>query len=198
MDFPRNQLGNIETDDFYIPCQKGAMIYHYGRDVLAVFIPSIIKGRRLLKMCEEENIWTYFVIEGENELSFRFKAKDIDFIADYLKAKTIGKDVRPFSTKNLPKSDYTIPNEDLQNYRAVVSIVQPNDILIISKVTNAFLYERMQKRYKHIDIKKDIKKRRMARQIKEYIHSMGEWDNYLKFLEKNISKYIEEKKDELL
>lgn len=197
-DFPRDDKGNVDTDDFYIPCAKGAMIYHYGHNILATFIPSLIKGRNLVKLCDENNIKISHIIEGDGELSFRFNAKDIDFIANYLKAKTSGKDVRPLSIKNLPKSNYNIPYENMQEYKQITGQLSKEDILIISKVTNCFLYEIMQKKYKDIDIKKDIKKKMMARQIKEYIHSMGEWNNYLDYLQREILHYMEEKQNGLL
>lgn len=185
-DFPRDKNGNIDTDDFYIPCKGNAMIQHYGKDILTAFIPSTIKGNRLIKMCEENNIQISDIMEGDGEIGFRFKAKDIDFVADYLGAKTLGKDIRPFSIKNLPKSNYVIPLEDFEKYKEITAKVDKENILIISKVTNDFITERMQKRYKGIDIKKEMKKKCMARQIKEFIHSMGMWDEYLMYLSDNL------------
>ena len=194
MDWPRDKNGNLETDDFYIPCKNGAMIYHYGQNTLVAFIPSTIKGKKLIKMCKEENIWIDNIIEGDGEISFHFKSKDIEFIADYLKAKTSGKDIRPFSSKNLPKSDYHIAN--LDEYKSIISSLEKGDTLIILQITNRFMDEILVKKYKRIDIKSDMKKKCMARQTKEYIHSMGMWDEYLIYLKKEIDKYLKEKSNE--
>lgn len=191
MDFPRDMDGKLETDDYYIPCRNGAMIYHYGKDVLEVFIPSIMKGRNLLSMCDENNIKTFHIIEGDGELSFRFKAKYIDFIASYLKAKTAGKNVRPFSSKNLPKADYHIPEENIKEYKEITDEIPKDKVLVISNIIDMFLSEIMQKKYRDIDIKKDIKDKCMVRQKKEYIHSMGEWDNFLSYFKKEISNRLE-------
>jgi hydroxymethylpyrimidine pyrophosphatase-like HAD family hydrolase len=196
MDFPRNSYGQIQTDDFYIPCQNGAMIYHYGGNNLAVWLPSIKKGNKLIKLCEENNIPISHVMEGDNELSFRFKAEDIKFIADYLKAKVSGKNIRPFSKKNLPKSDYKIPIENLQDYTKIINQIDKGDFLIVSQITDEFMTEIMAKNYRHIDIKSDIKKKCMSRQIKEYIHSMGEWDNYLEFLNSRVKDFLKKKEGE--
>ena len=193
MDWPRDKNGNLETDDFYIPCKNGAMIYHYGYNILEVYIPSTIKGHKLLKMCKEEGIETFNLLEGDGEITFRFKAKDIEFIADYLKAKTFGKDIRPFSTKNLPKSDYTLSLENLNEYKEITASIPKGDILIISQITNQFMDEILAKKYKRIDIKSDMKKKCMARQTKEYIHSMGMWNEYLDYLKKEIDKHLKEK-----
>jgi hypothetical protein len=56
--------------------------------------------------------------------------------------------------------------------------------------------EIMAKNYRHIDIKSDIKKKCMSRQIKEYIHSMGEWDNYLEFLNSRVKDFLKKKEGE--
>lgn len=188
MDFPRDDKGNLCTDDFYIPCSNGAMIYHFGGNTLIAYVPSLIRGRNLIKLCEENNIEILNILEGDSEVSFRFKAKDIDFIAKYLKAKVAGKDIKPFSLRNLPKSEYRIPLEDFQKYKFIISKVKKEDNLIISKITNDFLYEILQKKHRDIDIKSDIKKKCMARQIKEYIHSIDEWENYLKYLQLKINE----------
>jgi hypothetical protein len=135
-------------------------------------------------------------MEGDNELSFRFKAEDIKFIADYLKAKVSGKNIRPFSKKNLPKSDYKIPIENLQDYTKIINQIDKGDFLIVSQITDEFMTEIMAKNYRHIDIKSDIKKKCMSRQIKEYIHSMGEWDNYLEFLNSRVKDFLKKKEGE--
>lgn len=168
------------------------MIQHYGQNVLTAYIPSVNKGNRLMKMCQEEGIDVFNIMEGDGEITFRFKAKHIDFIAEYLGARTSGKDVRPFSTRNLPKSDYIIPVEDLGKYKEIIAQLDKGDILIISKITKRFLDEILQKKYKRIDIKIDMRKRCMSRQQKEYIHVMNMWNEYLDYLQKELNKYCED------
>lgn len=196
-DWPRDKDGNLDTDDFYIPCKNGALIQHYGGNILTAYIPSVIKANRLIKMCKEEGIDVFNIMDGDGEITFRFKVKHIDFIADYLGAKTSGKDIRPFSLKNLPKSDYTIPPENLENYKSIVAAVPKGELLIISRITDQFMDDILAKKHKRIDIKVDMKKKCMARQVKEYIHSMGMWDEYLKYLDKHIkNKYKDDKNEE--
>ena len=190
-DFPRNDKGDVDTEDFYIPCRTGAEISYYGRGMLDVLIPSITRGRKLIKLCRENNIELYSIHEGDTEVSFRFHAKDIHFIADYLQARTQGKNIRPFSLKNLPESDYVIPNEEMDEYKKIISVVPKEDILILSQITTDFMEKKLQKKYKRIDMPADMKRKKMSRQTKEYIHCMGEWDNFLDYMKKEIKKRLE-------
>ena len=42
---------------------------------------------------------------------------------------------------------------------------------------------------KDFDIKQDMKKEKLSRQVKEYIYMRGYWNEYLKYLDKNIDAY---------
>ena len=72
-DWPRDKNGHIETDDFYIPCKNGALIQHYGGNVLTAYIPSIIKGNRLMKMCQDENIEITNVTDNKINLNIAYE-----------------------------------------------------------------------------------------------------------------------------
>ena len=51
--------------------------------------------------------------------------------------------------------------------------------------------KKIQKKYKRIDVPADMKRKKMSRQTKEYIHCMGEWDNFLDYMKKEIKKRLE-------
>ena len=51
--------------------------------------------------------------------------------------------------------------------------------------------KKLQKKYKRIDVPTDMKRKKMSRQTKEYIHSMGEWNNFLDYMEKEIKNRLE-------
>src|SRR5690606_3978836 len=53
----------------------------------------------------------------DGEVYFIFHAKMMDYIANLVKAKTIGANISPFSSKNRPKDKYTIPANDLELYQ---------------------------------------------------------------------------------
>lgn len=196
-DFPRDFKGRIVDTDIYIACQNGNKIMTYGhingkRMVwLIAYISSIGRARNIKKSLDELGIEYRDYTENDIEADFKFKSSDIDTVAKLMKAKTGGANISPFSVKNLPQSVYTIENID--DYKEIRDSVKKEDLLIISQITNRFISEIMQKKYRHIQLKGDIKKKCMSRQLKEYIHSMGEWNSYLKYLKDEINKFYASK-----
>lgn len=209
-DVPRDENGNIDSsyDDIYIKCANGAQIYHFGRATLVAYIPSIGRGHNILidiakelnlirtdenfrnyevlyKMLNE-NKTVFDIVETDEEVEFKFNAKNIELIAKYLKPQTSGADISPFSPRNLPKSSYCIPAEDLEEYLKITKDIPKSDKLIISRITKEFLDNILSKDklYKSIDIKTDMRQKCLKN--KEYIHSMNYWKQYLKYLEKEL------------
>lgn len=195
-DFPRDKNGEIakEYDDIYIACQYGNRIYNYGKGILYAYIPSIGRGRNIRKALDEQGISYTDYNETDEEVEFKFKAKDIEPIAILLKAKTNGAGISPFSKKNLPKAkNVEIPLNEIERYKAISSRVEKSDLLILHRFTNIFLDTVLQKTIRKstndFDYKTDMKSLCMARQIKEYIYLKGMWDEYLKYMETEITKF---------
>lgn len=199
-DFPRDEKGALDTDDIYIKCANNSRIYHYGKSVLVAYIPSLIRGHNVLKRmyidefnesCEVLNdiinrlkneglILSY--MENDSEVEFKFHAKNIETVAKYLKPLTSGANISPFSTKNLPKSNYKIPESDLEKYRKIVQENFDNEYLAVNLKTKEFLSKKVATKKNPIEnIKRDMKLKCMK--AKEYIHSIEMFDQYLKFLE---------------
>lgn len=203
-DFPRDADGKLDTDDLYIKCAYGNQIYHCGYSTLAAYIPSIGRGRNILRALgkellalEDAPIEELYealekqgtirnIRETDEEVEFHFGSKNIDLIAKYLKPSVSGVGISPFSTRNLPKSDYTIPVEDLEEYQKIIAEIPKEDILTISQITKSFIFNELQKskEYKSKNLKADMKLKKLRG--KEYIHSIGKWDEYLKYLSKEI------------
>lgn len=198
-DFPRKLDGSIEDIDIYIACRNGNKIKTYGhlnkkKPVwLSAYIPSLIRGKRIVKELTDQDIPLEDVIETDSEICFLFPAKNIEIAAELLQAKTAGASISPNSTRNLPKSDYIIPSEELQKYKDVIACIPREDILVIKQITSSFTEEILQKKYKKLDIKSDMRQKCMARQTKEYIHSMGLWDDYIKYMKQKVAVYSQEK-----
>lgn len=209
-DFPRNEDGTIDSsyDDIYIKCANGSQIYHYGRSTLVAYIPTVGRGHNILiaiakelKLIDEDskernydklysllnNDKTVFdIVENDEEIEFKFNAKNIELIAKYLKPSTSGADISPLSTKNLPKSSYLIPKDDLKDYQKITADIPKEDKLMLSHLTKRFISDILSKNklYRTISIKQDMRQKCMKG--KEYIHSMGYWDQYIKYLEKEL------------
>lgn len=207
-DFPRDENGMLEQNDIYIDCMGGSQITHYGRSTLMAYIPSLGRGHNILiaiakelNVPEDRNyevLYSNLEKEGtikdihdtDGEVEFKFDAKNIDFIAKYLKPKTSGAGISPFSTKNLPKAKYEISEDNLREYKVITDTVPKDKLLTLSQITNDFLFKYLQKKkqYRAINIKQDMRKKMLK--SKEYIHCIGEWGNYLEYLKKELEKRL--------
>lgn len=126
----------------------------------------------------------FSIKETDEEILFRFNAKHMEVLEQYLKPKTNGANRSPFSSKNLPKTKYIIPDEDLIPYKEIVSKLPQNQLISIVHTTNAFLQSLVTKKNTWEDIKADMALKGLKG--KEYIHSIGQWNEYIKCLNKNI------------
>lgn len=215
-DFARDENGNLVDNDIYIKCRKGR-IYHYGRSIiLKCYVNSVGTGRNILKAIgmeqgieldkyfyEKDNkqIYDYKnfykelsstkivfnIEETDAEILWKFHDKNTELMARHLQALTLGADISPFSTRNLPRVKYEINNEQLQSYKEIINQITNNNFLFISQLTNRFISEIMSKdkAYKDKNIK-DIQRKKMIKGNKEFIHSEGFWDKYIQFLKENI------------
>ena len=198
-DFPRDETGKIEENDVYIQCSKNCKVYHYGKSVLVAYIPSLGRGHNILlsiakdklgiedridyeelyRKLEKENT-VFDIVENDSEIEFKFNAKNIEYIMQYLNPKTSGCNISPFSARNLPKSNYKIPDEDLVAYNKIMAEKYSERFLDIRHITNNFLKSISNKQCNEEKIKADMKLKCMK--TKQYIHFIGKWDEYLKVL----------------
>ena len=198
-DFPRDETGKIEENDVYIQCSKNCKVYHYGKSVLVAYIPSLGRGHNILlsiakdklgikdridyeelyRKLEKENT-VFDIVENDSEIEFKFNAKNIEYIMQYLNPKTSGCNISPFSARNFPKSDYKIPDEDLVAYNKIMAEKYSERFLDIRHITNNFLKSISNKQCNEEKIKADMKLKCMK--PKQYIHFIGKWNEYLKAL----------------
>ena len=185
-DFTRKLNGNLEDTDCFIDCQYGNKIFHYGRDVLQAYIPSLGRGHNILKAISEIDPSIIFDIEETDaEILFKFKYSNSGKIIPLLKPKTSGAGISPFSSKNLPRNKgYKIPDEELQSYKDILANIPENERLSIGIITNNFIKTLATKRNPMENIKADMKLKGLKG--KEYIHSIGQWEKYMKYLKENV------------
>ena len=180
--YGRKLNGTLEDIDAYIDCQHGNKVFHYGRSILQAYIPSLIRGHNVLKKLTE--LYRQDIVsdieESDSEVLFRFNAKDIEKIIPLLKPRTNGSGISPFSSKNLPKTKYIIPDEDFAVYKNIIKNIPQKEVLGISHMTNDFIRSLSTKKNTYEDIKNDM----IAKGLKgkEYIHSIGKWNEYIEFL----------------
>lgn len=120
------------------------------------------------------------IVETDEEVLFRFKYDKMELLEKYLKPKTNAPNRSPFSTKNLPKRTYNIPDEELKLYKEIVSKISPEHRLSITHTTNNFIKTLVTKKTSLDEIKADMKLKCLKG--KEYIHYIGKWNEYIKYL----------------
>lgn len=184
-DYNRKLNGTLEDIDVYIDCANNVKIFYYGSSILQAYIPSLQRGHNIIKAITDiDSSMIFDIEETDSEVLFKFKYVNSDKIIPLLKPKTSGAGISPFSSKNLPKTDYKIPDEDFIKYKNIVSKIPQNEILRITHTSNEYLKSLVTKKQTWEDIKTDIKLKGLK--AKEYLHSIGKWDEYIKYLEENL------------
>lgn len=183
--FPREYTGQFSDSDVYIDCQKGK-IFHYGNRILEYYSPSKKRGHNMIKAIKENlgDDIIFHMEENDSEVIFRFNAKYMNDLEPYLKPKTCGSGISPYSIKNLPKTAYIIPDEDLNRYKAIVENLPQNRIIAIAHTITLFIKSLATKKNPYENIKADMALKGLRG--KEYIHCIGQWDKFLEYLQKNI------------
>ncbi len=185
--FQRKLNDTYEDIDCYIDCYKNIKIFYYGKSILEAYIPSLVRGRNIVKAVVEglgDNI-IFNIKENDAEVMFWFRASNMDKLEKYLKPKTSGANISPFSAKNLPKNNrYTIPDEELILYKDIVKKLGRNRIIELTHMTNNFLKSLSTKDYTWEDIKADMALKCVTG--KNYIHSIGRWNDYIMYLKETV------------
>lgn len=144
---------------------------------------SIIDDELFNKELYSDNV-IFNIDKTDSEVLFKFKAKNIDILEKYLNPKTNGANISPFSVKNRPKTKYDIPEQDLIRYKELTSKLTQDKLFLFGKCTKDFIKSLVTKKKTYEDIKADMALKGLKG--KEYIHSIGQFDNYIKYLEKEI------------
>lgn len=184
--FSRKLDGTFEDIDCYIDCHN-AQIFHYGNQILEAYIPSLKRGHNIIKSIENnlgKNIISN-IRESDSEVTFRFNCKNMTQLEPYLKPKTSGSNISPFSSKNLPKNkSYKIPERDLEEYKIIIEKLGKENIIVLTHKTNAYIKSLITKKNNWDTIKTDMALKGLNG--KNYIHSIGKWNDYILYLHKEL------------
>ena len=142
----------------------------------------MIRGHNIVKTIQQSDPSLIFDIEEtDSEILFKFKYVNSDKIIPLLKPRTSGSQISPFSSKNLPKSNFKIPDDKLTQYKQIVSKIPPEKLLTLSRMTYSYLQTLVTKKNTWENIKSDM--RLKCVKGKEYIYMIDKWEEYLKYLE---------------
>lgn len=134
-----------------------------------------------------ENI-IFEIEETDSEVLFKFKYQDMDKLKSVLKPLTMACNRSPFSTKNLSKSDYTIPDEDLKGYKSITANLPQNRLIALVHISKRFMNEVVKSQKKITELNTEMKQ--LGMKPKEFYHYKGWWDKYLKYTETELKKEI--------
>ena len=180
-DFPRDENNKIDEsfEDLYIPCSKGKIIHTYvDFDVLAVYNKNSSVIKNLCKELKSKypKMWMEQDITGSDGFLY-FKAQDIGKVAKFVKPRTSGAKIKWYDKRNLPKKKYVIPEEDIKKL---------NDCFVNTKDINKMLFMKTCNSEFLDSIDKKLEAKQSGLSSKEYIHSVGKWDEYIDFVSNKI------------
>ena len=193
-DFPKEVKGEsleYSYNDLYIPCACKGEITNYGRGVLEYYCPSIQRYHNILKKIDKDIIIRSF--ESSSEGWFRFKADNIEEVAKVVTPKTNGAGIRPFSKKNLPKTSYIIPEEDMEQYKNVINWDKLTDeqrvksMHKIKDINNSFKEQLNNRKKKSESSINEEMRLNGFNNIKDYSHFIGVWDEYIQYLKEEFT-----------
>ena len=152
---------------------------------------SIIDKKLFNKELNNNDI-IFHIEETDLELLFRFNAKHMKDLEPYLKPKTSGADISPFSSRNLPKSSYSIPDEDLITYKEIIADLPQNQLITLVHTTKSFIQSLATKKNTYEDIKADMALKCLKG--KEYVHSISKWKEYMDYLKIELKEILDEQR----
>lgn len=188
-DIGENGFVDESADDLYIPCSKGrGEIRHTYRDGIFMYY-SEKKSVAKSILAYVEGKADYEVEYTDMECLIYFKESDMDIWAKVLRPSTKNKNIAPFDMTEYYKVKYSVPREDKARVTKELSTIP-------SKVKKDFYSNCLDKFDDKIDFFKGKKfkfredRSRTQLDKETYIHYVGLWDNFIRFLRKEIKNYV--------
>lgn len=95
--------------------------------------------------------------------------------------------ISPFSPKNLPKTPYKIPDDELSTYKKLTANLKREDMYKVGHIAKSFMTRKIcSRKFTFQDLKAEQKK--MGLKGKNYIHAKGLWDEYCRYTENELRK----------
>ena len=212
-DFVRNSRGEINSDydELYIECNRNAKIKHsYRENTLGYWTDKISIFKSTKKKFDENNV-KYSLEDAGDEYIIYFNDSDMSKVAKLVGAKTTGKKISPYDNKNIPDriiktdvvehsepiiiSTYQIPAEDMKLfYSAVAPLTGRSEKLQLSKETLKE-FDSVIKSLKGENFNPETERIKNNIKSREYIHSIGLWEEYIKFVKSKVEEHFKCKKN---
>ena len=172
-----NKSNTISTTKEY-DIEKNGSTYHVTKENVSII-------DEVLYMEQLKNDKTIFnLCFTDEEVLFRFKAKDMNVFEKYLKPRTFGANLSPFSVKNRPKTKYIISDKDQIAYKEIIKKLPKDKLFLIGKYTKDYLKSLANKKNTLEQIQADMRLKGLK--PRDYIHSIGKWNEFMKYLGEQI------------
>ena len=192
-DVPRDERGCIDStyDDLYIPCKRGYIKNTAEAPYLCWFSDTISVGKNVKKEFEERKIPIYKYDEFSSEVLIWFEDKYMSKVASIVKPKTNGKNIKPFSKRNLKQSKetvfYNIPKSDLDQYTDILKGLSKSEKMTFVRNSNKTFNRIVETiKGKSYNVKEEQIESRLS--YKEFIHSINLWKEYIEYLKDEYEK----------
>ena len=148
-------------------------------------------------------VYNFLFIKIDNQRVYRYTEKfritkecdekDFKKVASIIKPKTKGKKISPFSSRNLngdEKVKYEIPKEELDKYSDILKDLELGDKLKFTKTTIKN-FDKIVVKVKGKDYNINEERNLSGLSSKEFIHSIGMWNEFIKFTKQEYKHFKE-------
>lgn len=111
-DFPRESNGSLCESDIYIKCHAGTRIYHFGGSVLQTYVPSLGKGRNVVRF-----IYRDFINPKNTKTN----------------VSTMGKDGKEVQKESVSIIDKDLFEKELRNKKNIIFDLEQTDEEVLFK-----------------------------------------------------------------
>ena len=188
-DFPRDNDGNIDStfDELYIPCNrgKGEIRHTYRNGILAYITEKGSTGKSIIKELSSKKSTPEFEYDDnyDGDCIIYFNANDIDYFAKVFGAKTVGKHIKPYDSKNLPAAQYVISKEDQSKYNDIISKIDTKERANFAKLIITEFDKKIEE-YKGKKFHFEQDREKSGLDNLTYIHYVGLWEKFIRYARK--------------
>lgn len=196
-DFPRDKKGSIDEsfDELYIPCNKGIIKHSYKKCYLVWYTNKVNTGRSVYKKFQNAGIDVAEYEETSADVLIWFNESYMKKVAAIVKPKTTGKGIKPFSKRNIESKGkvekYIIPEKDLKMYSDIIKDLSTTDKMHFSRYISK-QFDDIVNKIKGSNYNCKEEKNNSGLPYKEFIHSIGMWEEFIKYSKKAYKEYIKE------
>ena len=176
------------ADDLYIPCSrgKGELRHSYRDGILAYYLPKKATAKSILTAIGDKS--EYETEYTEDECLIYFKDSDLPIWAKILRPSTKNKNIAPFDMTEYYKVKHSVPKDDkiLLN-KELEGVPVKSRKEFYSNCLDKFDDKIDSIKGKKFKFREDRERTQLDKET--YIHYIGIWDKFIRFIRKEVKNY---------